>query len=248
MNLIKFVRIFLLVLIIVGLGLLVTQKIWVPKVVNQILSYENTNGGLKVSPTKDSFDWCIESGGKDFTPSYNTPKTCILDNKIYRNKCVENDKYFVVEKSLSDSAGSDHLIKFKTNSNQTFECQYVANNGDLEIKNESAEYIMALENNLLLLDSGTGPQNRKMIVYDLIKKSIVFTDSYNTMEENNLDITNAYAKYWTSTNKKVTSVNCPKANEYKANGLGAIINARIILDLKTLTKKETGETQCLATQ
>ncbi|MES2213575.1 MAG: hypothetical protein V4473_01910 [Patescibacteria group bacterium] len=37
MNWIKSIRIFLLILIIVGIGLLVTQKIWVPKVVEMIL-------------------------------------------------------------------------------------------------------------------------------------------------------------------------------------------------------------------
>jgi hypothetical protein len=41
MKAIKVVRIFLLVLIIVGLGLLATQKIWVPKLVNKIISSEN---------------------------------------------------------------------------------------------------------------------------------------------------------------------------------------------------------------
>jgi len=42
MNFIKFIRIFLLVLIIVGIGLLTTQKIWVPKVVDVILKNEIT--------------------------------------------------------------------------------------------------------------------------------------------------------------------------------------------------------------
>ena len=40
MNFIKFVRIFLLVLIIIGIGLLVTQKLWVPKLVDKILLSE----------------------------------------------------------------------------------------------------------------------------------------------------------------------------------------------------------------
>jgi hypothetical protein len=37
----KLIRIFLLVLIIIGIGLLITQKIWVPKVVAEILSYQD---------------------------------------------------------------------------------------------------------------------------------------------------------------------------------------------------------------
>jgi len=41
MRYIKFIRVFLLVLIIIGLGLLATQKIWIPKVVEMILKSEN---------------------------------------------------------------------------------------------------------------------------------------------------------------------------------------------------------------
>jgi hypothetical protein len=39
-KIIKFTRIFLLILIILGIGLLVTQKHWVPKLVDQIMAYE----------------------------------------------------------------------------------------------------------------------------------------------------------------------------------------------------------------
>ena len=37
---IKTIRIFLLILILIGLALLATQKIWVPKLVSKILSYD----------------------------------------------------------------------------------------------------------------------------------------------------------------------------------------------------------------
>jgi TM2 domain-containing membrane protein YozV len=42
MKLITFVRWFLLVLIIIGIGLLLTQKMWVPKLVNSIIESEST--------------------------------------------------------------------------------------------------------------------------------------------------------------------------------------------------------------
>jgi TM2 domain-containing membrane protein YozV len=41
----KALRIFLLVLIIIGIGLLITQKLWVPKLVDHILKSENSSGG-----------------------------------------------------------------------------------------------------------------------------------------------------------------------------------------------------------
>lgn len=50
MKAVKFLRIFLLILIIIGLGLLATQKIWVPKLVNKIISSENTSAPISVLP------------------------------------------------------------------------------------------------------------------------------------------------------------------------------------------------------
>lgn len=40
MKFIDFIRIFLLVLIIIGIGLLLTQNIWVPKLVSFILQFD----------------------------------------------------------------------------------------------------------------------------------------------------------------------------------------------------------------
>jgi TM2 domain-containing membrane protein YozV len=40
---IRFIRIFLLFLIIIGIGLLLTQKVWVPNVVDTILHSQNKN-------------------------------------------------------------------------------------------------------------------------------------------------------------------------------------------------------------
>jgi hypothetical protein len=37
----KIIRIFLFVLIVIGIGLLFTQKIWIPKLVDQIILNEN---------------------------------------------------------------------------------------------------------------------------------------------------------------------------------------------------------------
>ena len=56
MNYIKFIRIFLLVLIIIGIGLLLTQKIWVPKAVEMILKNENPANSIPVQilQTKNS--------------------------------------------------------------------------------------------------------------------------------------------------------------------------------------------------
>ena len=51
-KLIKFIRIILLILIIFGIGLLLTQSLWVPKLVKVILKSEDNQETLITAPTK----------------------------------------------------------------------------------------------------------------------------------------------------------------------------------------------------
>jgi TM2 domain-containing membrane protein YozV len=63
MKYIKSIRIFLLVLIIIGLGLLVTQNMWVPKVVDWLMSkdkkvYVEEKGKIVVLGPKENEKFC----------------------------------------------------------------------------------------------------------------------------------------------------------------------------------------------
>jgi hypothetical protein len=46
----------------------------------------------------------------------------------------------------------------------------------------------------------------------------------------------------------VTDQNCPEQKEFTSEGLGAVIEAHVNLDLSTLKETETGEYQCSPTQ
>ncbi len=76
----KFIRIFLLVLIIIGLGLLITQKIWVPKLVDKIILSENKRNTpeIKLSETTrvtdpSDPDITITTNSRGTTKYYNPP-------------------------------------------------------------------------------------------------------------------------------------------------------------------------------
>ena len=192
----------------------------------------------------NDFTGCINNGGKDITPDFNAPQKCILDNKIYESACVSNDKYFVVEEGLTDSVGSDILVKYKSTKDQKYSCEYLSSNSDFQIKNEWAEYVFALENNFLILDSGTGPPPRGLIIYDLTTRRKVFTDSYSEPTV----VSSSSITYWSPVDTKPNETNCPKIAEYTSEGLGAEIEAHVVLTLSTLSKTELGEYRCSATQ
>lgn len=159
-------------------------------------------------------------------------------------ECHDSLKYFAVQKSLSDTVGSDILIKYKTNSSQNYPCAYNVANGDFELKNVLAEYFLTFTDNFLVLDKGTAPEPRGLIVYDLRSRKIVFTDSYAKP----VTVSGDSIIYLSKTSIKPTIANCPSLNDYTKNGLGAVIMSKITVDLSTLDKKDLGPTVCLATQ
>ena len=159
-------------------------------------------------------------------------------------ECHESPKYFVVEKSLSDSVGSNILIKYKISPEQNFPCAYAAASGDFELKNVLAEYFLAFTDNFLVLDSGTAPEPRGLIAYDLRSRKKVFTDSYAKP----VVVEGDRITYLSKLGQKPTLENCPALNEYAKNDLGAVIMAKVTVDLSSLDKKEFGATECRATQ
>ncbi len=219
---------------------------------NQIEINQNTNYEAKLMDSSqillekvsnipiNSFSDCISNGGKDLTPNYNAPKKCVLDNEIYEEDCVDNDKYFIIENNSIDSVGADHLVKYKNNRDDNFDCKYVVAKGDFEIKNEWAEYTLGLENNLLILDSGTGTDPRGLIIYNLDLRKKVYEDLYSEP----VDIKNNTISYWTEATEKATKANCPKLEEYEGYGGSAAIETHVSLDLSTFLKKDLGEHRC----
>ncbi len=200
----------------------------------------STNGNNDSSLKPDSFDWCMANGGDNRTPNYNAPKICVLDNRVYEESCVGNDKYFVIESGLKESVGANHLVKFKTHANQNFICEYKFEKGDFEIKNYRTEYTLALEDNFLILDSGTGPDPRGLIIYDLNLRKKVFEDSYSQP----INIQNHTVDYWIGTTKPATEQNCPEFKKWEEGGLVSAIDTHVSLNLSTLVKKELGEYRC----
>ena len=207
----KFVQIFLAMLIIIGIALLCTQKLWVPRLVAEILKIEGTPAS-----------------------------TGSIDGSV----CHETQKYFAVEHDSADSVGSIILVKYKTSPGQHLPCSYVVGKGDFEINTGDADYFLTFTDTFLLLDRGTAPDPRKLIVYDLRSRTQVYADQYAKPWSVAADT----ITYWSPIDTKVTAQNCPPVAQYTSEGLGAVIESEVTLDLPTLNKKTLGQYRCSATQ
>jgi hypothetical protein len=177
--------------------------------------------------------------------------------------CHDSAKYFVIEKNRTDSVGSDVLVKYKTSPNQHIDCAYFVDKSDYEILNgeNGAQYFFAVTGNFLLMDNGTGPEQRELTIFDLNKRTQVFADEYTGTRD--IGINGTLVQYWTTTPshtngvpiidssgtaEPATQANCPEFEQYRSDGLTPSIVAHVSLDLSTLVKTDSGQRRCDAQQ
>jgi hypothetical protein len=152
--------------------------------------------------------------------------------------CHESSDYLIVEGSTGE-VGTHFLVKYKSGRNQPLACEYVIEPDDLEIRNEWAEYFLSLMGDLLILDSGTGPDPRGLIIWDLKKRKKVYTGTYS--EEVKIDT--EYMEFWLETGD-ANDENCPEGKEWKAGGLGAAIETWVRLNFSDFKIIKSSKTRC----
>ncbi len=153
-------------------------------------------------------------------------------------RCYSFPQYFLVERDVENGVGTDFLIKYISSAEGKVPCNYVVGNGDLEIKNEWAEYFAGLMGDLLILDSTTGPGPSGLTIWDLRKRKKVFEGSWS-----DAIIQDDSILYWTETGT-ATHENCPELAEWESKGLGAAIETKVLLKYSDLSITKMKETRC----
>jgi hypothetical protein len=159
--------------------------------------------------------------------------------------CAESSKHYVVmtnTEALSEQAFV--LVKHKTSSAQTFTCEYVVAEGDIEFVETGPVGNYRLAGDFLTLDIGTAPYPRGLHVYDLRTGERVYSDAYNQP----LDVTDVAIKYWQPIPTPATASNCPQYQELTSQGLGAGLEREVVLTLATLKVSAIGKERCSARQ
>jgi hypothetical protein len=159
-------------------------------------------------------------------------------------KCYEYPKFYVIEAELTDSVGSDILVKFKKDDKEQMKCEYVVNKLDYEVKNEWAEYFFGISGNFMFLESSTGPDPRGLMIYDLVQRKKMYETSFSgpiVLEKDDKLL------FWQETGE-ASKENCPDYEKIASGGLTAVIETKVILDLNNFTISATKETRCAARQ
>lgn len=157
--------------------------------------------------------------------------------------CHEGPVHLIVEGQTGE-VGTHFLVKYKSK-NPTASprlCDYVIEPGDFEIHNEDAEYFLALRGDLLILDSGTGPEPRGLIIWNLKQRAKVYSGIYADATLND-----EYIEFWLPS-AEASVKDCPEASEWLAGGLSATIETRVRLEFSDLEVQTSTQTRCMARQ
>lgn len=154
-------------------------------------------------------------------------------------ECHKTKGFMVVGRGVVDAVGTDFLIKPMAKKNLSSPCEYSVQPGDFEIPNETAEYFLGLQRDLLILDSGTGPSPRSLIIWDIAKRKKVYAGSYSEP----LKISPSKLVFWMESTP-ATEINCPEKSRWQADGLGAAIETKVKLSLLDFKIIKLTNTRC----
>jgi hypothetical protein len=157
--------------------------------------------------------------------------------------CTQGQEYFVVDNNPG-SPGINIVAKHKTSADETFACANTVVSSDVVVRNDLPEFVLGLDGHFLIIDSGTAPPPRGLVIYNLDTQTSTYTDTYAPP----INIATGTVTYWEATKRAVTKGNCPDLGQYTADGLGAVIESHVVLDLSTLTTKALGSYRCEPTQ
>lgn len=156
--------------------------------------------------------------------------------------CHEAGNFRIVVKATG-SVGHDFIVKKIRPDQVTSPCNFHIEPEDMEIRNENAEHFLALEGSLLILDSGTAPGPRGLILWDIEKGIKVYSGSYSgpyRIERNGM--------YFWLHSGDATDANCAQAVRWREQGLGAAIETEVWLGFADYRLVQGTAKRCVARQ
>lgn len=156
-------------------------------------------------------------------------------------------KYVVLSKPSALGDNGETVVVFKNG--EGVEASLVGKRAPpahAELTRPSTSFL-ALAGDILLLDSGTGPDSRTLTIYHLEKKTVLHADvPYREI----VAASSTPLVFFRSTDRTPTPELCPKLEEWKKAGLGAVVEEQVQLWVYSPDDEPRGfgKLRCTATQ
>ena len=156
--------------------------------------------------------------------------------------CATFKMYSVITLEDDDYAG-ENIKVFKGST-----CDPKKSRKVLYLKNKHAYWFAGLFESYLFVDSGTGPDGSDVLIYDLIKKKLVYSETYSSKD--NPRIKDGKLIFYKELGDLSDKENrhCPGAKKWLQQGLNYGFEQKTIVDLKSMTEKTIGKISCSVRQ
>jgi hypothetical protein len=161
-------------------------------------------------------------------------------------RCFDYPKYTVSESFANNTASKGEASLITTIAVRAASTQCKQINGSNQDKpifviKKGFEFFQGLANNVLITDSGSGPDGRTLTLYAIDKQSKIL--EFNDYSDGDLALKNNKLILWRKTGY-ATKQTCPQYKQWVSQGLGAVIESQVIVDLDTYRVLETSSRRC----
>ena len=167
------------------------------------------------------------------------PKTA----DVSRATCYQNDAHFIITEEGPD-LGSSFLIKWKNEGQPVPPCVFNPVKGDMMF---SGYNFVALVGNKLVLDQGSAPNPRCIMVFDLDKQDKILEQDYYPTNGTGIKVVGSSVGFWENRGMRPTPDNCPNYQNLMRAGNPGFVQY-VTVDLDTLQKTASGPVECIAFQ
>jgi hypothetical protein len=159
-------------------------------------------------------------------------------------RCHDSAAFRVVERARDDGPGTDFLVQPMPPGAARAACRYRRAPGDFDIPGRDAESFAALVGALLVIDNGTGPEGRRLIVWNVQRRAQVLDTPLGAI----VSVNSQHIVYWRPEARPADDANCPQRRRWRAELLGARMQRKVDLDLASLALQPLEDWRCVPRQ
>lgn len=156
-------------------------------------------------------------------------------------RCFEYPNYTVSESTTTRRESMMSTIAVRTANTKCTQINETNNKKPIFVIQQEFEFFQGLAGNVLITDSGSGPDFRLLTLYDIRQKSKFlqlddYSDEGMALKSNKLIV-------WRKTSNANPN-NCPQYNLWTSQSLGAVIETQISIDLASHRVVTTAKQRC----
>lgn len=158
-------------------------------------------------------------------------------------ECHISSEYYVVAESSRYTETPNIIVKYKSSPDDNFDCAYEVGVNDFEI---ASSFFLALTDKFLLVGEDAYAGRGKLVVYDLEKREVVFTDRQVDLSSvENGEIAGGTITYLSvATDIEPSAEVCAEFESIRESGLAVIVLTEITVDLESGEVNDPGVFTC----